>query len=215
MDNKGPTTLREEVIEAIRLSRIRQYDAALDLLKTVLDKNEVGEEEKAVLHSTSALILRQKGEKEEALNAYSKAESCLPDDPILKIILSRFLIEETEQYDLAIKKAKQILKSSKDIPSLRHQAYCLIGHAYLKQGIKKRAVEMLEKAMSNSFAGISSVENIDFSLVEALLRRNLEVEKCQHYVDLACDLARQNREFKAMAKFRKILDSFSASKTTS
>lgn len=199
-------TTREEVISALQFAKEKNYAEAETLLQKGIT-DQTPPEEKAILYSTLGLVHKMQGKIEEAWQVYQRAEAQIPDDPLLKIIVARFLIQDHPQYDQAIVRTKQILKVAKDIPSFSHQAYALMGLAYLKKGNKRKASELLEKAMKGDFAGIASAENIDFQLVEAFLSRNCEVSQCRRYITAAINLARDRREYKLLALFQKLLDS--------
>lgn len=201
------TAVREEVVEALRLTRERKFDEAVDLLEKGLEDGTTSDEEQAVLYSMLGMILKKQGDMEKAWKAYQQAERSIPDDPVLKIIVGRFLADDLDRLDDAIKKGKEILKTAKDIPSFTHQAYCLMGLAYLKKGDKRKAGDMLDKAMRDHFKGIASADNVDFKLVEALLARSLEVEKCRQYIEDAHALAQERKEYRAMTVFKRLLDS--------
>lgn len=198
---------REEVFLSLQLVREKNYAQAEEVLLKGVGGEELQAEEKAVLYSTLGLVYKMQEKHDEAWGAYKRAEKELPDDPLLKIIVARFLLNDRPEYDQVIQRAKQILVMAKEIPSFSHQAYSLMGLAYLKKGNKRKAGEMLDKAMKDDFSGIASAENIDFQLVEAFLSRNLEVEKCRRYINSAANLARERREYKLLTVFQKLLDS--------
>ncbi len=198
---------REEVVSALRFAQEKNYEQAENLLHEAVAHEQTSTEEKAILYSTLGLIRKMQGKIDEAWSAYQQAEGILSDDPLLKLIIVRFLIQDREQYDAAIRRAKEILKLAKEIPSFSHQAYALIGLGYLKKGNKRKASEMMDKAMEGEFKNLASAENIDFQLVEAFLGRNLEIEKCKHYINAAANLARERREYKLLTIFQKALDS--------
>jgi len=200
--------VRTEVVESLRLVQERNYGGAEKALQDGIDSGSAQGEELAVLYSTLGMIQKKQGKLQEAWNSYQLAERTVEDDPVLKVLTSRFLLNELGRYDDAIKRAKLILKTAKDVPSLRHQAYSIIGLAYLRKGQQRKAIEMLDKAMENHFMGMTSADNIDFNLVEALVREQIAVDKCQDYIRAACEFARSKREFKAMTVFQQILDSF-------
>jgi len=200
--------VRTEVVESLRLVQEHNYGGAEKALQDGIDSGSAEGEELAVLYSTLGMIQKKQGKLQEAWNSYQLAERTVEDDPVLKVLTSRFLLNELGRYDDAIKRAKLILKTAKDVPSLRHQAYAIIGLAYLRKGQQRKAIEMLDKAMENHFTGMTSADNIDFNLVEGLVREQIAVDKCQDYIRAACEFARSKREFKAMTIFQQILDSF-------
>lgn len=200
--------VRQEVLDALRLCKDHQYEEAVGVLQEGIETGPENEEEKAVLYSTLGMILKKLGKANEAWDAYQNAEKCLPGDPFLNLIMSRFLLNERREFEPAIRKAKQVLKIAKEVPSIRHQAYILLGIAYLRKGQAQKAGEMLDRSMQDEFEGMATADNIDFNLVEALLREKLEIGKCQRFMQAAYNLARNKKEYSAMTTYRKILDSF-------
>jgi len=207
--------VRKEIMEALDLVRARNYEGAEAVLRSGLEAVTDDPQELAVLFSTLGMIQIRQGKIDEAWASYEQAEQATPTDPVLKVIIARFLLTEAARYNEAMKRGKQILKAAQDVPSLKHQAHAIMGLAYFKKGNKKKAGEMLQKAMEDKFLGMATADNIDFNLVEALVRDDLELATCQTYVAAARDFARTKREFKAMAIFQKILDSFGATTTES
>ncbi len=197
-----------EVIEALQLTQAKQYEEAAQVLEQGLEAGAEDPEEQALLYSTLGMVQKKMGQIEQAHKSYLSAEKCSPEDPVLKIIVTRFLLNETREYDIAIKKAKQILNVAKEVPSLSHQAYTMMGLAYLRKGKVNKASEMLDKAMSESFEGMATSENVDFNLVEAMLREKQDINKCKDFIQAAYNLARNKKEYTNMTAFRQILDSF-------
>ena len=198
------------IYRAFQLMKQKNFTEAESILKTKLDTLGDGGDktELALLFSTLGVMEKYRGDQKAAWRHYEKAEKLLPDDPALKIISARLLIDAFAQYDTAIKKTKKILKLAKGIPSFEHQATTTMGLAYLKKGDKKKAVQMLDKAMEDNFQGILSAENIDFNLIETFMHRNIEREKCKAYAQKALALAQKTNEEKPLQFISKFLDSF-------
>ncbi len=154
------------------------------------------------------VLAKVKGDSKEAWRCYEKAEKLIPDDPSLKIIMAKLLIDQFAQYDQAIKKLKQVLKLAKGSGSFEHQAHATMAIAYLKKGEKKKAIEMLDHSMQEDFTKVSSAENLNFEVITAFLSRNLEIGRCRRYVEKALDLAKTRREEKPIQFLTKLLDSF-------
>ena len=205
---QGTQQVRQEVLDALHQARQRNYDQAAPILRDGIAAGTDNNEEAAVLHSTLGMILKKQGKMDEAWAAYQQAEEQLPDDPFIQIILSRFLLNERRDFDEAIAKAKQILKLAKEVPSIRHQAYNLLGLSYLRKGKLRKAGEMLSKAMGDRFEGMVTSDNIDFDLVEALAREQHDLEACQRFIQAAYDLARSKKEYANMTQYQRILESF-------
>jgi tetratricopeptide (TPR) repeat protein len=199
-----------EIYAAFRLMKDKDYEGAESLLKTGLDKAEAEKNatQSALFFSSLGVLAKIKGEFQSAWRYYEKAEKLLPEDPALKIIMAKLLIDRFAQYDNAIKKLKNVLKVAKGSGSFEHQAHATMAMAYLRKGDKKKATEMLDEAMTDDFANVTSAENLNFEVIEAFLSRNLEVERCQKYAEKALSLARSRREIRPMQFLEKLLESF-------
>lgn len=162
----------------------------------------------ALYHSTLGVLGKMQGEFKTAWRHYQRAEKLLPDDPSLKIISARLLIDQFAEYDLAIKKAKRVLDLAEDNPVFAHQAYTTMGLAWARRGNRKRALDMLEKSMGDTFEGFVSAENIDLNLLEAVLRRGWPSGVCQAFLSGALEFARRAGEQNYTALFQKMLTAF-------
>lgn len=210
MTSPSTETVSKEIYEAFRRMKEKDFTGAETLLKTGLEKAEADKNAtgSALFFSSLGVLAKVKGEFKEAWRYYEKAEKLLPEDPALKIIMAKLLIDRFAQYDNALKKLKTVLKVAKGSGSFEHQAHATMAIAYLKKGDKKKAVEMFDEAMTDDFANVTSAENLNFEVIEAFLSRNLEVERCQKYVEKALKLARSRREIRPTQFLEKLLESF-------
>ncbi len=206
--NQAPTP--ELIYDAFRRIKEKDYGAAESLLREGLQKAESGQKsmEQALFHSTLGVLAKLKGDYKEAWRCYERAEKLLPDDPSLKLIMAKLLMDQFAQYDQAIKKMKQVLKLAKGSPSFEHQAHATMAVAYLKKGDRKKAVEMFDLSVGRDFEGVSSAENLNFEVIEAFLSRSFEIERCKAYVQKSLDLARSHGEEKPIQFLTKLLESF-------
>jgi tetratricopeptide (TPR) repeat protein len=183
----------EVCYRAFELMQSKQLDDAERLLTSsmskVSDNVAVG-----LFHSALGILYKLKGEFKTAWKHYQRAEKLIPDDPALKIIMARLLIDEFTEYDLAMKKAKKAFDAAGKNPVFAHQVYVTLGLAHLGKNEKKKAVEMLVKAMEHGFHGFVTAQNIDFALVERLLRQNLGAAECRKFLESALAFARGVRE---------------------
>lgn len=205
--SEAASGVQKEVLQIFALVKEKKFKEAERLFDQSLTKTE-DPGEQAVLYSAKGILEKFRGDFKAAWRAYEKAEKLLPGDPSLKVISARLLIDEFAQHETAIKKLKKVLKLTEGVPSFQHHAYTLMGLAYLKKGEKKKAAEMLEKSMAGGFEGMASAENVDFSLVEACLRRNFEREKCQEFAEKALRLAEEKKDQKIMFLIHQLLESF-------
>jgi tetratricopeptide (TPR) repeat protein len=203
-------SVSKEIYDAFDKMKAKDFDGAELVLKKGLDKaeSEKNATQSALFFSGLGVLSKMKGEFKDAWRYYEKAEKLMPEDPSLKIIMAKLLIDRFAQYDNALKKLKLVLKVAKGSGSFEHQAHATMALAYLKKGEKKKAVEMFDEAMLDDFANVSSAENLNFEVIEAFLSRNLEVERCQKYVEKALALARSRRETRPMQFLEKLLESF-------
>lgn len=208
------SAIKEEVINptevcyrAFELMKVKQLDDAEKLLSNCLSK-VTDDVSRALFHSTLGVIFKIKGEFKTAWRHYERAEKLIPQDPALKIISARLLIDEFAEYDQAIKKAKKVLEIIPDNPVFRHQAYTTMGLAHVKKGNKRQGLEMLSKSMEGDFEGFITTKNIDFHLCEALLRKGWAEVEVKRFLEKAYDFARAHSEDDWMETIKKMLDAF-------
>ncbi len=199
-----------QIYDAFRRMKEKDYPAAERLLQEGLKKAEADHNnlQTALFYSTLGVLEKMKGNYREAWRHYEKAEKLLPDDPSLKIIMAKLLIDQFSQYDTAIKKLKTVLKIAKGSASFEHQAHATMAIAYLRKGEKKKAIELLDQAMANNFEHVISAENLNFEVIEAFLSRSFEIDRCKQYVGKALDLARNRKEERPIQFLTKLLESF-------
>jgi tetratricopeptide (TPR) repeat protein len=206
----NPSPTPNVIYDAFRRMKAKDFGSAESLLREGLQKAESEQKstEQALFHSTLGVLAKLKGEYKEAWRCYERAEKLLPDDPSLKLIMAKLLIDQFSQFDQAIRKMKQILKLAKGSASFEHQAHATMAIAFLKKGDRKKAVEMFELSVGRDFEGVSSAENLNFEVIEAFLARSFEVDRCKRYVLKALDLARKHAEDKPIQFLTKLLESF-------
>lgn len=199
-----------EILTAFRRMKEKDYPAAEGLLRQGLQRaeREKNDTQAALFHSSLGVLSKIKGDYREAWRCYEKAEKLLSDDPSLKIIVAKLLIDEFAQYDTAIRKLKEVLKLAKGSGSYEHQAHASMAVAFLKKGDKKKAVEMLDLAMKDEFHGVTSAHHLNFEVIEAFLSRNLEVDRCRRYAEKALALARARKEEGPAQFLTKLAESF-------
>ncbi len=197
---------RDKVYQAFQRIKERDYLGAESLLNLGLNEAQ-DPAEQAVYHSTLGVLFKVRGDFKEAWRRYEQAEKLLPDDPSLKIISAKFLIDDFAQYDLAIKKMKRVLDIAKGSPSFEHQARAILAIAFLRKGEKKKATRFLEEAMAGNFSGIVSAMNINLDVIEAFLARNFETDLCRTYLENGLELARTRQEEKMIDLFSRLLSS--------
>lgn len=193
--------------QAFSLMKSKQYDDAEKLLTGNLAKTEE-KINSALYHSALGVLYKMKGDFKTAWRHYERAEKLLPEDPALKIIVARLLIEQFKEYGGAIRRANKVLKILPDNPVFVHQAYITLGLAYCGKGEKKKAIEALEKSEGNNFVGFITAKNIDFQLVEALLKKGLGLEACRNFLTKALAFAQSRKEQSFEDSFKKMLGAF-------
>src|SRR3989338_3146393 len=136
--------------QAFSLMKLKQYDDAERLLTGGLAKTE-DSVALGLYHSALGVLHKIKKNFKEAWRQYERAEKLMPNDPALKIIVARLLIDQFAEYDQAIKRAKKVLKILPNNPVFCHQGYVTMGLAFCKMKDKKKAVEALEKSIGKDF----------------------------------------------------------------
>ncbi len=197
----------EVCYRAFELMAARQYADAEKLLVSNMGRTD-DDTSVALYHSALGVLYKMQGEFKTAWRHYERAEKLLPDDPSLKIISARLLIEAFAEYDTAVRKAKKVLVLAKGNPVFAHQAYTTMGLAYARKGKRTQATEMLATSMGHDFEGFVSAQNIDLSLVEALLRKGWSLDACRTFLHTALGFARAAHEDKYVRLFEKMVSAF-------
>ena len=134
--DKLPISAAEVCNRAFELMAGRQFDDAERLIANAMSKSD-DDIAIAVYHSALGVLYKMKGEFKNAWRHYRRAEKLMPEDPALKIISARLLIDQFAEYGQAIKRAKKVMNIVGDNPVFMHQAYTTIGLAHCKKGDKK------------------------------------------------------------------------------
>jgi len=199
-----------DLYKAFKLIRDKKFSEAESLLlKLETDYEKKGEEMIAgAMCSTLGLLYKAQKEYRKAWKIYDKAEKKIPDDPSLKIINARLLIEYFAQYDTVIKKMGKAEKLAGEDFSFLHVIYTLTGVAYLKKGNTKKAVDYLKKSMGNSFAGLGTSANFEFKLFEEMTKKKLEPKLCLSFLSEALSFAKKKREKNYAALIQIMIDKY-------
>ncbi|PIR26739.1 MAG: hypothetical protein COX62_07805 [Deltaproteobacteria bacterium CG_4_10_14_0_2_um_filter_43_8] len=192
---------------AFELMHAKQYDDAEKLLAGNMAKTQ-DERSIALYHSALGVLFKLKHDYKQAWQHYDRAEKLLPDDPAIKIIAARLLIERFKEYEKAIRRARKVLELVPDNPVFVHQAYITIGLAELGRGKKNAAVSAMLKSMGDHFSGFISAQNIDLNLLESLLRKKYGLPECKIFLDSAKDFAIRVEEERYAKQFSSFLSAF-------
>lgn len=202
-----PINSNEVCYRAFELIGAKQYADAEKLLSINMARTE-DKTAIALYHSVLGVLFKVQGEYKTAWRHYERAEKLMPDDPALKIISARLLIEQFAEYSQAIKRAKKAMDLSPGNPVFTHQGYTTMGLAYCKKGDRKKTLEMLNHSQINDFMDFISAKNIDFELVEAMLRRGWGEENCRAFIVKALEFAKKTKEDQYIRLFGKMLAAF-------
>ncbi len=165
-----------------------------------------GQKELQALYlSFEGLLSKASNNAKEAWRFYEKAEKFLPENPALTILIAKLLVEVFSESDSALKKMKKVLEKESDNPLYFHHASIVQGLAYLKKGDKKQAIEYLVKSMKDDFQGLTGVEQIDFTLFEALIRKKVGLSEAYVYAEKALQLAQLKKQKNYIEKLEALL----------
>jgi len=192
---------------AFELIGAKQYNDAEKLLASNMAKTD-DDASIALYHSVMGVLFKVQGDFKTAWKHYQRAEKLLPNDPALKIISARLMIDQFAQYGPAIKKAKKVLELIPGNAVFAHQAHSTIGLAHFKKGDRKKAIAMLESSWGDDFRGFVTAKNVDFELVEALTRRGWGLKSCRSFISKAYDYAVATGEEAFVSLFDKMLNAF-------
>ncbi|EKD41352.1 MAG: hypothetical protein ACD_73C00755G0002 [uncultured bacterium] len=200
----------QKLIKGFELIKQKKFDEAQILFTEGISESEAGQDKVllALFYSAMGIVYKLKKEFRTAWKYYEKAEKLLPDDPSLKIISSRLLVDYFGQYDIVIKKMNKVLEKTKEFTPFQYQAHTVMGLAWLRKGNKNKAAESLRKSMDCLQSGMDTVANVDFELVESMARKKIAPQLCLEFLGRAKDLAKAGSE-DIMAKFiQKLIDQF-------
>lgn len=198
----------KSLYQAFEAMRAKKWEEAETFLKAGLAHAE--SEKDLVLmglyYSAYGVFYKLQHEFKKSWRYYEQAEKLLPDDPYLKIISSRLLVDCFGQYDTAIRKMDKILTSPETINfPLAHQAHTLKGLALFRKGDKKRAAESLQLAMGKNFEGLQSGINFDWSLVSEMVKKKIELTLCRDYLNAALQFVKKTKEKPCEELIQKLL----------
>ena len=202
-----PVNPSEVCYRAIELMGAKQFADAEKLLAGNMSRTD-DDAAIALYHSVLGVLFKMQGEWKTAWKHYERAEKLLPKDPALKIISARLLIDQFAEYGQAIKKAKKVLELIPGNPVFVHQAQTTMGLAYVKKGERRKAIECLEASWGEDFRGFVSAKNIDFELVEALLKRGWGAPSCRAFLLKAKAFAEAAGEESYIKLLERMMDSF-------
>ncbi len=198
----------EVCYRAFELLKTKQFDDAEKLLSNCLAKIVDDDVASGLFHSTLGVLYKMKGEFKLAWRHYERAEKLIPNDPALKIISARLLIDEFSEFDQAVKKAKKVLALLPNNPAFCHQAHVTMGLAWAKKGDKKKALEALKKSMEGDFEGFITAKNIDFNLCEAVLKKGWAEKEAKAFLERAIAFAKKQEEPDWAETIQKMVDAF-------
>lgn len=206
----------ERLYKAFDLMAAKDLDAAETELHAGLSDAEAQEDKvlAALFYSSLGVLYKIKKEFPKAWKFYEKAEKLLPEDPALKLISARLLIDVFGQFDTAIRRCQKVLEISRSDPPFLHQANVTMGLALLKKGERTKAVQCLAEAMQDDFEGLLSASNIDLKLVEALLRKRSGLAECRAYLEKALSFAESKQEERHVELFRRLIEAFPTEEAT-
>lgn len=202
-----PINPSEVCYRAFELIKAKQYADAEKLLQGNMARTD-DDAAIALYHSVLGVLAKVQGEYKTAWKHYERAEKLLPKDPAIKIITARLLIDQFAEYGLAVRKAKKALELIPGNPVFAHQAHTTMGLALCRKGDRKKAIEMLEASWGDDFRGFVSAKNIDFELIEALLKRGWGLPACRAFLVKAKAFAESMQEESHIDLLARMLDAF-------
>lgn len=192
---------------AFNLIGQKKYEEALAILENGLKLAEQNQDRvlQGLFLSGLGILYKQQNEFQKAWKYYEKAEKLIPEDPALKIISARLLVEAFAQYDTAIRKLKKLETTVGHDMDFLHQIYVIEGWAFVKKSDKKKAVDCFKKSMGENFGGMTTSGNLDFKLVEEFARKKWEPDLCLDFLKKALAFAMKKKEPKTAKLIQNLL----------
>lgn len=185
----------------------KKYDEAKVLIQSGLDQSAKTKDAQAQALYLSAMgvLFKVQGDYKQSYKFYQKAEKLLPDDPALKIISATLLIEEFGQHDTALKKLEKIIASTETDAAILHHAQVLVGLALAQMGKMDAAQKKLRDINAQDFLVLRSATNLNFKLVEFLVKKKQAKDACITFLNKARELAIQKRELPYQGAIQSLL----------
>lgn len=184
------------LLKAFGLMHEKKYDLAEKALDEGLKEAVTARDLvlQGLHYSAYGVLYKLKKDFRKAWKYYEQAEKLIPEDPALKIISSRLLVEYFGQYDTVIRKMEKTAKMVGSDVLFLHQIFTTQGLAYLRSGNKKKAAECLKKAMGKGLDGLQSLANVDLKLVGEMATKKVDPKLCRVYLKAAAEMAKKTRE---------------------
>ncbi len=200
----------QKLYQAFDLMNQKKLDEAHAILAEGLKEAEVVHDEmmQGLFNSAFGILYKIKKDFRKAWKYYEKAEKLIPADPTLKIISGNLLCDYFGQYDIVIRKMNEVIQMVGGDINFTHQAYSLMGRASLKKGKKDQAIQCLKDSMGDNFKGMVSAVNLNFKLVEVLIKKKIEPELCREFLNKAREFAGKNKDKAHEKLLKKMLELF-------
>ena len=123
----------KSIYKAFELMRGKKFDEAESLLSKGLSEAKAARDLvlTGLFYSAYGILFKLKKEYRKSWKYYEQAEKLIPDDPALKIISARLLVETFGQYDTAIRKMEKIVPKLGSDMTFLHQAYTVLALSLL------------------------------------------------------------------------------------
>lgn len=191
-------------LRAFELMRDRQFDDAEKLLANCLAKT-TDPVSGGLFHSGLGVLEKLRGDYKAALRHYGRAEKLLPEDPSIKLIAARLLIDNYREYDQAIKKCRKAASLVPHHAVVVHHAKTLEGMAWAGKGNRGKAEAMLTESMIGDFQAFVTARNIDFQLVALCVKKQWGLVCCREFLTKARAFAESRHESPWVRTIDKIL----------
>jgi predicted Zn-dependent protease len=147
-----------------------RFEEAVEVLRAARDEAsaEDDRESEAFFSSIAGSFLASRGQNEEALKEYARAEHCDPSAPVSKVATANHLLN-LGQAAKAREKAREILVLGHGTPSYEHVGYSLLGLAELALGDEEKAVKAFTASADPARVSLLPASGRDLRLVEELL----------------------------------------------
>lgn len=162
----------------------------------------------ALFCSTLGMLCRTVKDFRQASKYYDKAEKLLPEEPSLKIISSRLILDVFGQYDTAIKRCQKALELAKDNPNFRHHARTTMGMAYLKSGQKEKALDCFKETFEKDLNELANAGQMDLLFLEQLVKKKLGLKEVGAYLEKGLEMAESQEEEGLSQLFKKLHEAF-------
>lgn len=184
-------TVRDPIADYHALMATRKFLEAAEVMRRAGDAARQGDlkDEAASFRVFMAIALTLAGDLRAAEVAYLDAERDSPEDPLLKLRLANFFLDDLGQPERALSKIQEGLPILLRDRMTYHEAQSSLGVIYARMGRLSDAAEAFRELVRPEMLPGKEPRAYDLRLVMALAAKGVLLSECRLYVENLLSLA--------------------------